>query len=172
MKIKTVIVSPIDTNCYIVIDEKSKEALIIDPGDDAGKILPELKGLKVEAIVITHNHWDHVGALDSVQKATGAPVLNPLREGDEVRVGKIVFKVIHTPGHTEDSLCLYTPGHLFSGDTLFRKWHGAVHFPGGSMQKMKGSLERLATLPDDTKVYPGHHESTTIGREKEEGSLA
>jgi len=172
MQIKTIIVGPIQTNCYIIIDEKSKEALVIDPGDEADEILLEIKGLKVKAIVITHGHWDHVGALEQVQKATGAEILSHLKERTKITFGDILFKVISTPGHTEDGICLYTSGHLFSGDTLFKKWHGRTDLPGSSAQKMKQSLERLAELPDDTMVYPGHGESTTIGQEKERGALA
>lgn len=157
---------------------------MVDPGDEAGLIIPELKDLKVKYIVLTHGHPDHFGALDEVQKATNAPILahpadswfvkpdTELNEGDEIRIGDTILKVFHTPGHTEGGICLYTQGHLFAGDTLFKQWHGRVDLPGGSMKQMKKSLERLATLPDDTKVYPGHDEFTTIGQEKIGGSLA
>jgi glyoxylase-like metal-dependent hydrolase (beta-lactamase superfamily II) len=184
MQIKTIKVGEIQTNCYIVIDEKSNEALVIDPGDEPDKILPEIKGLKVKSIIITHGHWDHVGAVDEVNLATGVPVYmhagdsmmaqadKDINDGDEFKIGKTVFKVIHTPGHSPGGICLYTKGYLFSGDTLFLRWHGRVDLPGSSAQKMKQSLKKLAELPDDTKVYPGHDESTTIGREKERGALA
>jgi len=184
MQTKTIKVGPIQTNCYIIIDEKSNEALIIDPGDEADEILPEIKGLKIKAIVITHGHWDHVGAIDQIKNATGALVYmhagdnmmakvdKNLNDGDKFKIGGTVFEVIHTPGHSEGGICLYTKGHLFSGDTLFLRWHGRVDLPGSSAQKMKQSLKRLAELPDDTKVYPGHDESTTIGQEKEGGALA
>lgn len=184
MIIKTIKVGSLQTNCYIIIDKKSSEAIVIDPGDEADKIIPELEGLKVKYIVLTHGHPDHFGAIDDIKEKTGAPILahpadnwffppdEKLEEGDEIIVGNIILKVFYTPGHTEGGICLYTQGHLFAGDTLFKQWHGRVDLPGGSMSKMKKSLERLATLPDDTKVYPGHDEFTTIGQEKIGGALA
>jgi len=173
----------LQTNCYIVVDEKSTEAIIIDPGDEAAKILPNLAGLSIRYIVITHGHPDHFGALDEIKKQTRVPVLihpddnwfiegdNNLKDGDEIKFGSLTLKVIHTPGHSQGSLCLYLPGHLFSGDTLFSTTHGRVDLPGSSPRAMRQSLKTLAALPDDTIVYPGHDETTTIGQEKERGTL-
>ena len=183
MQIKTIKVGSLQTNCYILIDEKSKQAIIIDPGDEAYKILPEIKGLKVPYVVITHGHPDHFGAVDDVLQATKAKLMMnpndswflepqlPLKDGDEVEFGHIVLKVIHTPGHSQGGICLYTPGHLFSGDTLFSTTYGRVDLPGSSPAAMRKSLEKLSTLPDETIVYPGHDETTTIGLEKKRGTL-
>lgn len=169
MQIKVVKVGGLQTNCYIVSDERTREAIVIDPGDDAEKIKAALPGLKVKYIVITHGHYDHVGALGEIIQATKAPVLKfPI---DAVRFGGLSFLVLHTPGHTKDSICLYAPGHLFSGDTLFSAAYGRTDLPGGSPQEMRLSLKGLAGLPDDTIVYPGHDETTTIGLEKERGTL-
>ena len=184
MQIKTIKVGSLQTNCYIVIDEKSREAIVIDPGDEANKILPQIQDYNIRYIIVTHGHPDHFGALDAVKNKTKAPILmNPndswffkpdkeLKDGDEIKVGEIEFKVIQTPGHSSGSICLYTPGHLFSGDTLFSTAHGRVDLPGGSMSEMRRSLQYLATLPNDTLVYPGHDETTTIKQEKERGTLA
>ncbi|MBI5399899.1 MBL fold metallo-hydrolase [Candidatus Saganbacteria bacterium] len=170
MKIKTIKVGGLQTNCYIVSDEASSAALVIDPGDEAEKILPNLSGLKVLYIVLTHAHYDHVGALDEIKSRTEAKLLK-LKDGDKISLGKIIFRIIATPGHTEDSLCLYSPGVLFSGDTLFSGTYGRTDLPGGSEATMRQSLKKLADLPDDTMVYPGHDEITTIKTEKERGTL-
>ncbi|MFH1826328.1 MAG: MBL fold metallo-hydrolase [bacterium] len=183
MKIKIVKVGSLQTNCYIVSDESTNEAIVIDPGDEAAKILPNLKGLKVRYIIITHAHPDHFGALDAVKHATKAKLLmhpadewffkpdQELSEGDEIKFGHIDLHVIHTPGHSPGGICLYTDGHLFSGDTLFSTTYGRIDLPGGSPHQMRESLKRLAGLPDETIVYPGHDETTTIGLEKERGTL-
>ena len=183
MQIKTVKVGSLQTNCYIVIDEKSSEAVVIDPGDEGARILAEIKGLKVRYIILTHGHPDHFGAIDVLQKATGAPLLaNPddgwfvkpdqeLKDGQGIKFGEISLKVIHTPGHSRGGVCLYADGVLFSGDTLFSGDRGRTDLPGGSMAQMAKSLNRLSRLPDETVVFPGHDEPTTIRREKERGTL-
>lgn len=94
-----------------------------------------------------------------------------MKDGDEVRIGALSLKVLHTPGHSKGSVCLYMPGHLFSGDTLFSTTWGRTDLPGGSEMEMRQSLRKLSLLPDDTVVYPGHDETTTIGKEKERGTL-
>ena len=183
MKIITVKVGSLQTNCYIVIDEKTKEALVIDPGDEPEKIISQLAGLKVRYIVLTHGHPDHFGALDAVKEKTKALLLmsaeddwffrpdKKLNDGDKIKIGALSFEVLHTPGHSPGSICLYSRGHLFSGDTLFSTTHGRTDLPGGSREAMQKSLQRLVALPDDTLVYPGHDESTSIGQEKERGTL-
>ncbi len=183
MKIKIIKVGSLQTNCYIVSEEKSNQAMVIDPGAEAEKILLAIKDLNICAIVITHGHPDHFGGLDQIKQATNAPIyMNPednwflvpekeLKDNDELKCGDLNFKIIHTPGHTPGCICLYTKGHLFSGDTLFYDTYGRVDLPGSSPKKMKQSLKRLGTLPDDTVVYPGHGDSTTIKDEKERGTI-
>lgn len=183
MKINTIKVGGLQTNCYVLSDPETKDAVVIDPGAEANKILPVLKGLKVLFIILTHGHPDHFGALDEIKKATGAPILaNPnddwfikpdeeLREGDTVSFGKQKLKIYHTPGHSPGSICLYAPGNLFSGDTLFFGTCGRMDLDGGSEDQMARSLKRLADLPAGTRVYPGHENFTTIRDEKERGTL-
>ncbi|MDI6731644.1 MAG: MBL fold metallo-hydrolase [Candidatus Margulisbacteria bacterium] len=175
MQIKTIKVGELQTNCFIVIDESTKDAVVIDPGDEAGKILAELKGLKVKKLIITHGHYDHVGAVKELKKRLRADVLmHPddawlfqpdvfVNDGDEINFGNLALKAIHTPGHTPGGICLYLDGHLFSGDTLFAGTYGRTDLPGGSEGLMAQSLKKLAKLPPSTKVYPGHGGQTTIG---------
>lgn len=159
MKIHTVKVGELKTNCYIVEDEASKTAFIVDPGGEADKILTVLREnkLSVKGIVITHDHFDHVGALAEIEKATGAKAATAVPG----------FEVLCTPGHTKDGLCLYSKKEkvLFSGDTLFFGTWGRTDLPGSSAEEMKASLKRLLALPPKTKVYPGHGKPTTIGAE-------
>ncbi len=171
MLIKTIKVGSLQTNCYILTDEASGEAVVIDPGDEADLILPEVKELNVKAIILTHGHPDHFGALAEVKKATGVPLYQSLNEGEEIVIGKCIIKVIATPGHSLDSICLYVDAQLFSGDTLFYKDHGRTDLSGGSALAMRQSLKRLAGLPPETVVYPGHGRPTTIRAEKENGTL-
>lgn len=183
MQIKTIKVGSLQTNCYVVIEEKSKEGVVIDPGDEALRILAEIKDLKIRYIILTHGHPDHFGAVEELKRKTGAPLLmNPedswfvkpdqeLKEGNEIKFGSLVLKVMHTPGHSKGSICLYIDGHLFSGDTLFCSGCGRTDLPGASREEMRKSLKKLSFLPNETRVYPGHGEPTTIGKEKERGTF-
>ncbi|MGI6216031.1 MAG: MBL fold metallo-hydrolase [Coriobacteriales bacterium] len=195
MEIKLSQVGPLATNCYMVFDDTA--CIIVDPGYDADTILKMLDGRKPDAIVITHGHMDHIGALPDLVDATGAPIvaysgevnrildpeMNPdpayfgylpvkkvdvqLEDGQDFTVGDLTFKVLHTPGHTAGSMCLYSSdyGVLLSGDTLFFGAHGRTDFPGGDQEAMNKSMERLSKLPPETQVFPGHDRPTTIGAE-------
>src|SRR3989339_677881 len=178
MKLHTLVVGPIQTNCYIVENEKSGEAAVIDPGGEAKKIIDFIreKRLKISAIIITHGHFDHVGANEKLKAETGAPILvnqaddfllplsdSPkadrfLKDGDSITFGDISLKVILTPGHTMGGACLYNEQEkvLFSGDTLFFGTYGRTDLPHSSQAEMMKSLERLLTLPPEVKIYPGH----------------
>ena len=200
MIIKRLVVGPLEENCYIIGDEQSREAIVIDPGDEPDRIIEAIKelGLRVTAIICTHAHFDHIGAVSELKAATGAKVLihsedmelydgardqaafwgydlddlpRPdgfLKEGDEVRAGNITFQVLHTPGHSPGGICLYGSGVIFTGDTLFQGSVGRTDFHGGDMSRLKDSFRRLLKLPEDTKVLSGHGPETTIGREKRE----
>ena len=195
-------VGPLQCNCSVIGDETTREALVIDPGDDIEDVLAIIlkHHLKVRQIVITHAHIDHVGGAMKLRAATGAPILlnqndyallkmldtqaawigveNPgkvevdrsIGQGDTVTAGPLSANVIHTPGHTEGSVCLYFPaeGKLIAGDTLFAGSIGRTDLPGGSMRKIINSLhEKVLVLPDETVVVPGHGPLTTIGEERE-----
>lgn len=195
-------VGPLQCNCSIIGDEASREALVIDPGDEIAEIVAILRkhNLGVKQIVITHAHIDHVGGAMKLRAATGAPILinendyallkmldvqaawigmeDPgkveiaasLGESDKVQTGGLVANVLHTPGHTEGSICLYFPAEktLIAGDTLFAGSIGRTDLPGGSFEKIIRSIHgKLLALPEETTVVPGHGELTTIGNERE-----
>ena len=178
------------TNTYIVRDrEDSKLCVVIDPGYEANTILDYLdeEGLTAKAILLTHGHFDHVGAVKELAAETGCDVyihaaesqLPPMMtagalyythtygEGDKVSpIEGMEIAVLHTPGHTPGSVCLLYGQHLFSGDTLFQGSCGRVDFPGGSPREMMESLNRLASLQLNYRVHPGHGDSTTLDTEK------
>ena len=187
MQITSLTVGSIGTNCYIVYDEATKAAVVIDPSDEASLAAARIGalGLRVEAILLTHGHFDHGGDADRLRKQTGAPIwLHPadaalpswlthgltadkaLAEGDELDFGGLRFQVLCTPGHTPGSVCFRSGDLLFSGDTLFAGSCGRTDLPGGSWPEMLSSLRRLADLEGDYTVYPGHGETTTLDRER------
>ena len=179
------------TNTYIVRPgENSDLCVVIDPGYEADTILAYLEEhhLTAKAILLTHGHFDHVGAVKELAAETGCEVyihaaeatLPPMMtagplyytrtyaEGDTISpVPGMELKVLHTPGHTPGSVCLLYGQHLFSGDTLFQGSCGRVDFPGGNPQEMLQSLSRLASLQADYRVHPGHGDSTTLEHEKQ-----
>ena len=186
MKIIAIPLGSYQTNCYILAE--GDRCLVIDPGDEADKVLGllEKQGLTLEAILLTHGHFDHVGAVKTLAAETdcrvylcqeelalpGAMTAGPLfytdfyKEGDRLPLAELSFEVLHPPGHTPGSVCLRFDEHLFSGDTLFAGSCGRTDFPGSSPRDMVCSLSRLAKLEDHLRVYPGHGSSTTIGEEK------
>ena len=191
MKIKRHIVGVLQANCYVVYDEGSRAAVVIDPGGNAAKIKRTLeeKGLRLAAIIHTHDHWDHTAGTDALQKATGAPLyrhpedpksglLNRSRKSDQEKIfdladgqelvfGPLKFQVLHTPGHSRGHICLSAEGELFSGDLLFQDGVGRTDLKGGSERELIKSLnQRLAHLPDQTVVHPGHGPATTLGQER------
>ena len=202
MILETLAVGPLQCNCSILGDETSREAIVVDPGDDISRILAILARhqLTVKQIVITHAHIDHIAGAQQLKRITGAPVLYnqldlPLVKLMDVQAGwlgiptpqvappdanltdqltlhipGIDATVLHTPGHTEGSSCLYLPDHslLIAGDTLFAGSVGRTDLPGGNSTKLIHSIhDRILTLPDEVKVIPGHGPATTIGQERE-----
>ena len=198
MIIRKLEVGPFASNCYIV--GSNGEGMIIDPGDEAERILAEVRelSLDIKVIALTHGHIDHIGALREVKEATGAQIAihtddvkilnnrflsillgirhcsppNPdrlLNDGDVISAGGLKFMVIHTPGHSLGSICLFGEGILFSGDTLFNYGVGRSDLPGsgGNHNQLIDSIRRrLLVLDDDIRVCPGHGPETTIGAER------
>ena len=176
------------TNCYLVWEDGSESCAVIDPGFDAQTVLLATRklGKRMEAILLTHGHFDHVGAVKEIAGDTDCRVYlciqdltmpaqltagtlyytDPYGEGDEITVAGVTFRVMHTPGHTPGSVCLLAGEHLFSGDTLFAGSCGRTDLPGGSWETIRGSLRRLAQLEKDWIVHPGHGESTTLNNER------
>jgi len=198
MIIKKIVVGPLGTNAYVIGDERSLRGLIVDPGDEPDRIVEEAEAMemRVEKIILTHGHFDHIGGAGDVRKYTGAAILlhrddleiyryaraqaemfgfdiddlpppdGFISEGDQIRIGDLVFTVIHTPGHSKGSICLYSEGVLISGDTIFQGSVGRTDLPGGSTQQLASSFRRLLSLPEDTRILPGHGEETGVGIER------
>ena len=201
MKIKKYVVGMIGTNCYLVINEETKETVMVDPGAYPAKVKNAVKeqGLKLKAVLLTHAHFDHIMGLSDVMEDVKVPVYVeeadlpmmtdgesnlsstyvrggyrfeeavPVSGGQQLEITGFQFRVIHTPGHTPGGCCYYMEqeGVLFSGDTLFQTSVGRSDFPGGSASALVRSVkEKLLVLPEETHVYPGHMEETTIGYEK------
>ncbi len=200
MIVATLPVGLMQTNCYVVGCEETKEGVVIDPGGHPERILAEVdrRGLTVKYVLNTHAHFDHTDANGAIVAATGAPLaLHPedrpllvasggaalfglqadpspppdldLHGGDQLEVGTLCFKVLHTPGHTPGHVCFYEAeeGALFDGDVLFYRGIGRTDLPGGSWEQLLSSIQdQLFALPDGTVVYSGHVQTTTIGEEK------
>jgi hydroxyacylglutathione hydrolase len=197
--IESLTVGPIQANCYILGCEETREAVVIDPGGEADRILMTLarSRLKLRYIINTHGHFDHVGANKRLKDVTGAPILihrldapmldqlsasaaswglsaedspapdRMLEDGDTVVFGTITLKVLHTPGHTQGGISLFTDACVFVGDTLFAGSVGRTDFAGGNAATLKQNIQnKLFALADDVVVYPGHMEPTTIGKER------
>jgi glyoxylase-like metal-dependent hydrolase (beta-lactamase superfamily II) len=188
---------PWQTNAFLVWDGRSPDALVLDPG--MGSAVPlvaraSANGLRLHVVANSHGHIDHVFDNAAIVRSSDAPLaIHPddayrldgrnsygfdvepsvatqdLREGDQLRIGDLVFEVLHTPGHTEGSVCLYEEraGLLLAGDVVFAGSYGRTDLPGGDDELMVASLARLARdLPDEVRVLPGHGPETTIGRER------
>ena len=181
LSIQKIHVGEKDTNCYVVADSDSKEAVVIDPGDDGPKIIGQLRGLTVRWICFTHAHPGHTGAKEAIKSSTQAATAMHLADataylksadryltgGDALAFGGFSLEVLATPGHTPGGLSYRIGNHVFTGDTLLPGKIGRVDLPGSSPQQMLLSLHgQLLTLSDNTVVYPGHGANTTIGQER------
>jgi len=196
------IVGPLQCNCSILGDEASREAIVVDPGDDISRIVSTLEKhqLTVKQIIVTHAHIDHIAGAQRLKRLTGAPILYnqsdlplvkmmdiqagwlgiptpevappdaSLEDGQVISITGLTGSILHTPGHTEGSVCLYLPQQslLLAGDTLFAGSVGRTDLPGGNSKKLIQSIRHsLLTLPDNVTVIPGHGAKTSIGAERE-----
>lgn len=192
MLIKTIPVGFLGTNCYVVTNEETLHSVVIDPGADASFIMDYLESNKLhcDAIMLTHGHFDHTGAVDDVAAETGATVyMNKLDDakfsppeyhlaytlpkggayygdGDVIEAAGMRFFIMATPGHTPGGVTIRCGEALFTGDTLFRGSCGRVDFPGASLEQELQSLRKICALKGDYEVYPGHMDSTTLEQER------
>lgn len=196
LDIRTVVGGPLEVNTYVVGVQNGEHCVIIDPGALDVQIAEAVGGRIVDAVLLTHGHCDHIlyakhwldqGAKLYVHDADAEMIRQPhlnlavfilrqglrlpapdvlLKEGDAVCEADVKFAVLHTPGHTEGSVCFLAENMLFSGDTLFYHSYGRTDLPGGNEKKLRASLDRLMELPDETVVYPGHGMKTKIAWER------
>jgi len=195
MILQTYTEPPIDNNNYLLIDEESKEAVLIDCSavDDRIKDALNEAGAKLKYILLTHGHFDHVAGIRPtnakiVMHENDVMILNQanmylpmfgipeitipeidifIKDGDNLKIGNTDIKVIHTPGHTQGGVCYLIKDMLFSGDTIFRESVGRCDLEGGNFNQIVESIKtKIFTLPEDIKIYPGHGRETTVGWEK------
>ncbi len=168
MKVKIIQVGMLETNVYIL--KRKDNALIIDPGDEIDKILSALENLNLIGIIITHYHFDHIGALDELVKIKKVKVYDyrNLKEGKN-KLDDFEFVMIRTPGHKEDLISIYFEEDklLFCGDFIFKGSIGRWDLPGGSIEDMKKSINKILEYPKEMRIYPGHGEQTSLQDEKE-----
>lgn len=204
MLIERLTVGPLQANCFIIGDEITGNAIVVDPGDEPDLIMDIIRerNLNVRYIICTHGHFDHVGAVPDIKEKTGAKVMihkdeieiyhaardmaafwgydvemlpEPdvlVSDGDRIDLGDISFTILHTPGHSSGGICLYGVGIVVTGDTLFAGSVGRTDFYGGDINKLRESFNRLMSLPEETRVLPGHGPDSTIGIEKRENPFA
>ena len=193
MIVKTYPLGSLQTNCYLAIDEETNKAAIIDPGAQASYLMKQIEalGVNIDAILLTHCHFDHNGAVEELKNKYNVDVyLNEaeeeymsidttgifgvlpkfykfFEEGQEIKVGNLTFKTIFTPGHTKGGTCFLVKDNLFTGDTLFNGSIGRTDFLGGSYNELINSIEtKLMSLDNNINVYPGHGPKSSIGYER------
>ncbi|MGL5417094.1 MAG: MBL fold metallo-hydrolase [Clostridium sp.] len=193
MRVEKIVTGLYEENTYILIDEETKECAIVDPGDEENRIVQKIEDLGVSPkyILLTHAHFDHVGAVEGLMNKYNIPfymhkneeeyVKNDstvfgnlkeadkfVKEGDKIILGNTEIKVIHTPGHTQGGVCYLADNKLISGDTLFNGSVGRADFPGGNMEELLSNIKsKLFVLDSNIEVYPGHGPKTSIGYERD-----
>ena len=185
IQIEKLATKPFGTNAYVVICRQTRDSVLIDAPGEAGVILERLKDTNPKYILLTHNHMDHIGALSELQSKLKVPVAahaldsknlhskpeTLLNDGDAILLGKAKIEVLHTPGHTHGSLCFRIGKYLIAGDTIFPGGPGKTGTPADLKQIIKSITEKIFVLPDETEIYPGHGDSTTLKKEKDEFAI-
>lgn len=199
MQVIKITSQPMMSNTYVFFQEGEKQAVLVDPAFDSGKILRclEEEGLSCQAILLTHGHFDHISAAEPLRERYGAevyvheddqdmlgdpgknvggmmgmsvkvrPAEHVVKDREILKLGGMDVVVLHTPGHTPGSVCYIVEDCIFTGDTLFASSIGRTDFPGGSMEQLMESLDKLKNLQGDYIVYPGHMESSSLAHERE-----
>ncbi|GAB6170467.1 MBL fold metallo-hydrolase [Clostridium carnis] len=188
MIVKTIPAGALQANCYIIIDEETNEGAILDPGGDSSHIISvvESLGVKIKYILLTHAHADHNGGVVDIKNKYDVEVLMNkeeeeymekdkfvfgklpkiygfINDGDILKLGNLIIKCIHTPGHTKGGMCFLIEDKVFTGDTLFQGSIGRIDFPGGNFDEIIKSIEeKLMVLESNVEVYPGHGPKSTI----------
>lgn len=181
IKIDRLELAPFGTNSYILTCRENGESVLVDAPGEVNRILEALKATHPQYILITHDHFDHIGALSEVKSALDVPVAAHaadakylpipanilLHDGDEISFGVIRLKVLHTPGHTPGSVCFLVDNYLIAGDTLFPGGPGKTKSPADFRRIIESISQKILGLSDDTQVYPGHGEATTVRKAKQ-----
>jgi hydroxyacylglutathione hydrolase len=185
IKLQRFEISPFGTNAYIIVCRTTTDSVLVDAPGEADLLIKSLEGTNPRYILMTHNHFDHTGALKSLKSRLQVPVCAHskdavqlpaaldilLHDGETLRVGDIDLKVLHTPGHTPGSLCFLLDKILFSGDTLFPHGPGKTASPAAFRQIVESLEAKIFLLPEDTLIYPGHGGSSILHKEKEEYAI-
>ena len=160
MEINRVIVGELQTNCYVLV--KNNKCLVIDPGDEYNKIKEVISNNEIVGVIITHHHFDHIGALDKFNKELILDINN--LEEKEYNIDNFKFNIIYTPGHKEDCITIYFKEEniMFTGDFLFKDAIGRIDLPGGNYNEMLNSLNKIKEYDKNIKIYPGHGDSTYL----------
>ena len=181
IQIEKLELGPFGTNAYILVCSNTGESVVVDAPADAGKILALLKGTRPKYILITHNHMDHTGALAELKSTLDLPIAahaddagqlpvpadQLIDDGDVISFGEIKLSVLHTPGHTPGSICFLTGSYLIAGDTLFPGGPGRTGSPADFKKVMDSLTTKIFVMPDDTRVFSGHGNSTILGKERQ-----
>jgi hydroxyacylglutathione hydrolase len=182
IRIEKLTLGPWETNTYIAVCRKTQESVLIDAPAEAGRIEKTLEGTRPKYILLTHNHPDHIGALSAIHSKLEVPLaahaadsknlaVRPeilLNDGDTLTLGRLKIEVLHTPGHTPGSLCFKLGKYLLSGDSIFAGGPGMTSSARALKQIIESLTSKIFVLPDDTRIYPGHGDSTVLKKEKEE----
>ena len=181
IQIERLELGPYGTNAYVLICRHTGESVVVDVPGEAAKIMELLKGTTPRYILITHNHMDHTGALAELKSALGVPVAahaddagrlpvaadKLLNDGDVVSCGDIKLNVLHTPGHTQGSLCFLAGSYLIAGDTIFPDGPGKTGSPADFKRIVESLTAKIFTLPDSVQIFPGHGNSAVLGKERQ-----